>query len=357
MSFLGNLFSEKEKAAESVILIDIRADSVAGAYVRYEEKSPPTVLYTRRMPIEVRKDETPDRAMLRALQLLGTDLIREGAPLLARATGSGSAEKILVSIDAPWQEISVRTEKFESGKPFVFTRELVAKKLKEVAATVPEKALADESIIGTILNGYETHAPYGRTVHRASVIVLSSLIEREVSLGITSTLGGLFHTKAILPISGSSLRYQAMRTIFPHERDIVILDATSKSFTSIALVRKDIFVSMVQTAIPDTGDSATAWITTITSELSEIAKRYPLPRTIFLLAQESDIPALQQLLATTNFGSLWLSDNPPRVVALLQSHLSSMVRYTASSPLDLGILFMTLYYQHQARLGETEAAV
>lgn len=354
MNLLDTLFhkNKKETRAESVIVIDIRADAVAGAYVRYEKKSIPTILYSRRLPIEVRKEETPGRAMLRALQLLGADLIREGAPILARDTGSGSADAILVSVDAPWQETTVRTENFESEKPFVFTRSLVAKKLEEASATISEKTIVDESIIGTILNGYETRAPYGRTVHRASIIILSSLIDRQVSFEIISTIESLFHTKKVLPISGSSLRYQAMRGIFPHERDAIILDAISKTFTSIALVRKDVFVSMVQTTIPDTDSSTSAWITTITNELSEIAKRYPLPRTIFLLAQESDTAQLQQALAAANLGSLWLSDNPPKIVALLQSNLSSMIRYTAENSLDLSLLFMALYYPNRARIGE-----
>ncbi|MHB8860149.1 MAG: hypothetical protein ACYC48_00225 [Minisyncoccota bacterium] len=352
MSFLEEIFHKKTKSVASVILIDIRVDSVAGAYARYEEKDLPTVLYTRRLPIEIRKDETPDRAMLRALQLLGVDLIREGAPVLARATGSGSADMILVSVDAPWQETTVRTENFESEEPFVFTKSLVEKRLKEGIVALPEKMLADESIIGTILNGYETRAPYGRSVHRASIIVLTSLIERSVAHEIISALEHLYHTKAILPISGSSLRYQTIRNTFPHEQDAIILDAISKSLTSIALVRKGVFVSMAQAAISGSGDTDTAWIATITNELAAIAKQYPLPRTIFLLAQESDIHSLQSLLAATNFGSLWLSDNPPKIVAILQSHLSSMTHYTAANPLDLGLLFMTLYYQNRLQTGQ-----
>ncbi|MEK7086239.1 MAG: hypothetical protein AAB951_00450, partial [Patescibacteria group bacterium] len=101
MSFLKNLFQKKESGG-SVILIDIGGESVAGAYVRYEVNELPKLLYTRRLPIEIQNGEERERAMVRALSILGKNLIREGAPVLARTTGSGSADMILVSIDAPW---------------------------------------------------------------------------------------------------------------------------------------------------------------------------------------------------------------------------------------------------------------
>src|SRR3989344_9633650 len=102
MNFLNNIFNPIH--SESLVFIDISAGSVAGAYAYYKEGETPSLLYTRRLPIEVRKDEPHELAMLRALEILGDALIKEGAPILARTTGSGRADIILVSVDAPWQE-------------------------------------------------------------------------------------------------------------------------------------------------------------------------------------------------------------------------------------------------------------
>jgi hypothetical protein len=204
--------------------------------------------------------------------------------------------------------------------------------------------LAEESVISTILNGYDTRTPYGKSAKRASVVILTSLIERRVAHDIISTLESMYHTKNIMPISGSSLRYQAMRSIFPHERDAIILDATIKSRTSITLVRNSIFVTMIQTTVPT--DDAT-WVSTIANELAEIAKHYPLPRTIFLLTRVEDASLIQEELGEMNFSSLWLSDNPPKIVTVLQSHMTGMLRYLAAGQLDFGLLFMALYYQNR----------
>jgi len=343
MSFFKNLFHNK-KCSESVVLVDIAADSVAGAYMRYTEGELPTILYTRRIQIRNREDEPHEQAMLRVLLSLGNELIHDGAPILMRATGSGNAENILVSVDTPWQETKVRTENFERETPFVFTKSIVATALEKTSVVPPKKFLADESIIGTILNGYETHSPYGKKVRRASLIIMTTLIDKNISDTVVSTLSGLYHTKNILPIAGNSLRYQAMRNAFPHEREALILDATGP-IISIALIRKGLFVALAEES-PSEDDLS--WIKVVKKKFSELAKQYPLPRTIFLLARESKIPALQKLLQEANFESLWLSDNPPKIVPVLASHIVNSIRQTTTTPPDLQLILMALYYSRRA---------
>ncbi len=348
MSFFQILF-RKKKLGESVILVDIGAEGIAGAYVRYEENQLPTLLYARRLPIEIRKDEAPERAMQRALDILCAELLREGAPTLKRATGSGTATMIIVSIDAPWQETKVRTEVFESREPFTFTKNIVIKRLGETAPASSGQIIADESIISTMLNGYETHSPYGKKAHRASIVVLSSLIERKIANDITSTLRKHFHGANILPISGSSLRYQAMRKLFPHESDAVILDATDESILTVALIRKGIFSSLVQVTISLDADT---WTNVITNEFIEIAKNYQLPRTLFLLAREPQMAALKKMLDATDFGSIWLSGNPPKVVPVLASQMGSSIRQATAGSGDIVLLLMALFWKSRDELSE-----
>ena len=271
------LFSRNKKYAESVVLIDIGTNSVAGAYARYAESETPLLLYTRRLPIEAREDEPRERAMVRALLLLGNDLIREGAPILMRATGSGRSDAILVSIDTPWQETTVRTERMERESPFIFTKSIVQTLLKNTASALPEKGIVDESIIVTVLNGYETAEPYGKKIHRASVTILTSFIDKTISESIRATLRGLYHTERIFLIAGKSLRYQAMRAAFPHEHK------------------------------PDTS-------------------------------------SLEQALDAAGSGKLWLPDNPPKIIPVLASHIAGSIRQTTTTPPDLQLLLMTLYY-------------
>ncbi len=341
-----NLFRSK-KHAESIVLIDISANSVAGAYAHYPENELPMLLYTRRFPIEVREGEPREQAMVRALQILGATLIREGAPALMRVTGSGFASDIIVSIDAPWQKTSVHIEHIEQKTSFIFTKSLVIKKLEETNVVTPGKILVDESVIGTILNGYETSDPYGKQAHRASIIVLTSLIDEKVAHAILAILQSLYHTKRILPITSSSLRYQAIRKIFPHEHDMLIVDA-AVSLTSIALVRKGLLMAITETS----SRANDSWMDTVATEFAELAKSYPLPRTILLLAREPDVSFLQQKFSTTNLEKLWLSDNPPRIVPILVSHINGLIRQTNAVLPDLSLFLMILYGQQRIIAGK-----
>ena len=344
MDLFGNIFNPTH--AESIVLIDISAGSVAGAYAHYKEKEIPSVIYTRRLPIEIRADEPHEDAMLRALSVLGSALIREGAPVLARTTGSGSADTILVSVDAPWQETKVHTEHFERKTPFTFTKSMVDTALEKTRVATPGKILADESIIGTILNGYETREPYGKTVHRASIVILTSCIDEKISESIVKILRSLFHTKNILSIAGSSLRYQAIRAAFPHERDALILDAIGP-LISIVLVRKDLLAAV--TEVSDAVSAGTgSWGQKVIGEFTELAKQYPLPRTIFLLAQEQNASSFERALNSAKLGKLWLSDSPPKVVPVRASHISGFIRQITTAPPDLPLLLMALYWRHRS---------
>jgi len=344
MNFLGRLFNPKQK--ESLVLVDISAGSVAGAYASYEKGAEPSIHYMRRVPIEMRGDEPHEKAMLRALDLLGASLIRDGAPALARHAGSGSVGGVLVSIDAPWQETTIRTERFERTEPFTFTKRMVAKAVEETSTPAPGMFLADQSIIGTILNGYETREPYGRKVRRAAVIVLTSLVNEEISKTIISTLRGLFHTSDIFSIAGSSLRYQAMRIAFPHEHDTLILDAMGP-LISVALIHKNLLVAVAERSENVSTREVGGWVEQVKGALTELAKQYPLPRTIFLLAQEQDAPVLEKALNTAELKELWLSVNPPKVIRVLGNHLSGFIRQTSPTLPDLPLLLMTLYWPHR----------
>ena len=337
MKIFGGL--SREKKAGSVVLVDITADSVAGGYAVCSEGQPPLLLYGQRSPIGAHADEQGASAMLRTLTALGEVLIREGAPALAQQAGSGTVSRIVVSLGAPWQETSVRTEHFENATPFVFTRGLIEQAMKKTGSAAG-KVLSDESVIGTTVNGYRTNNPYGKKAHRAAAIILSSFVEQSVAENISTALRGLYHLQHIEFIAGSSLRYQALRAIFPHERTTLILDATS-SFVSVCLVRNDLLVALSEIAGGDAGSEP--WAKKVADGLAVLGKEYPLPRTIFLLAHEDEAEKIRAALTGAPFASLWLSDNPPKIVSVLPANLTDFVKRSETAPADLPLLLMALH--------------
>ncbi|MBI3572150.1 hypothetical protein HY091_01275 [Candidatus Kaiserbacteria bacterium] len=337
MSLFGNLFHKAP--ATSALLINIGANSVGGAYVQ-ESGGPPVLLYAKRVPIEARAGEAPETSISRALPLLVASLLNEGAPALQRATGSGAAEGILVCLDAPWQTTSMRVERIEEARPFVFTERLVNEKLASASQVPLGQVLVDESLVGTVLNGYETSEPYGKHAQQAIIVILVSSVATKIAEAIALALRQAYHTRQISLIAGASLRYQAMRAAFPLERNFLILDATGPEI-AIALVRHGLLVAIREA--PDGGAGDAKWSAEVRGALAALAASYPLPQVIFLLAQEGEMERLSAVLDAANLGTLWLSDNPPKVVALTAQHLAGMVSVKNDLPPDLLLSLMALY--------------
>lgn len=342
MSFLRNLFRTTQK--ESVALINVGANSVTGAYARYVGKELPEILYRCHLPIEIQSGEEHGQAMLRSLEEIGTLLDREGIPALMRATGNHVVDEVLVALDFPWQETQVHVENIAKENDFPFTKRLVAETVQKVTPATPGKVFVDTSIMGTVLNGYEVHEPYGTRAKHVKFYILTSLVDQKVSEAIVSMMQNLYHTKRIRLISGASLRYQAMRYALPHERDVLIVDATG-SLPEVALVRKGILVAVSETPEGSATKNA-AQADDFQRGFAELAKNYPLPRTIFLLARDADISVMKQALESINFSALWLSETRPKITPILTNHLSGLIRQMTTVSPDLPILLMALYRKH-----------
>lgn len=338
MGFLDTFFRKPE--SKSVVLIDIGAESIAGAYALFSAGAQPTVLYGKRVPIIQRLQEPGSHAMVRALEVLGEALVREGAPTLLRVTGKGSTDDILVSIDAPWQETALSIERLEQKIPFLFTKEHVKKTLEKARKNDPAKIVVDESVIATTINGYATNNPYNKEAKHASILILTSSIDKEVLHTVDSTLSRLYHTKKIRHISGASLRYQAMRAAFPHERDMLIIDASGKE-ASVTMVRKGFLV-----AVHDASSGASVSLTErVKQALMELSKEFPLPHTIFLIARDTESNSRKESIENADVKTFWLANSTPKVIPVAANHLSSLVA-SPNGVIDIPLLFMALYYQH-----------
>lgn len=338
MGFFARLFGAKR--AESVVLVDINANSVAGAYARYEEKGAPTLLYARRVPIGTETSEPDARTMLRALAELGNALTHEGASALIRAAGDGRVHRVLVSMSAPWQKVVLHTEQFEQKVPFVFTKHLIDAALKKLNAPPVGEVLSDASVIGTTLNGYETHNPYGKRAHRASLIMLASFADERMIRDIQKLFRSVYHGTHVSFIANNSLRYQAVRFLFPHERDALILDVAPR-LTSVAIVRGGFMVDRAEVAVQ--ASESSLWPQKVYEALARLAEKFPLPRTLFLLAEAPEVLALREAFDSAHLGTLWLSDSPPKLIPILQSHIGESVRSLSENAPDLNLLLMAYF--------------
>jgi hypothetical protein len=339
MNLFARLFPQHGET-ESVILVDIGAASVAGGYARYAEGLT-TIVYAQRVPIVARRGEASADAMLRALTELCDALLREGAPALRRATGSGRAGIILLSVDAPWQETRVRTVHADAPAPFVCTRSLIDTRVKETRPAAPGR-IEDESVLRVLLNGYPVAEPEGMHARSMDIDVLTSRITAHIAEESTRRLRGAFHTTRIYPVAGAALRYRTFRTVFPYEAHLLAVDATADTSATLMLVRDGRLALVAPVAVGEAGASAA-----LRDAFAAMAERYPMPHTLFVLARgDNALTAALPAVAAAQAGPF----GAPRVIRLSARHLAARARQEGEA--DVPLLLMAAYYaQYRDSIG------
>ncbi len=344
MAFLSRLF-EKTRT-RSAVLIDIGAVTMGGALALMPEDALPEILYATRMAIAPHSGEAPLAAMSRTLEHLCATLQKDGAPLLMRRAGNGHPDDILVSVDAPWQSTELRIETIERLHPFTFTRSIVSEALRREGKTPSGQVLADESIVGTVLNGYPTARPYGRQVTQARVTVLVSHITQAAADAITATLRAAYHRESAELIAGASMRTQGVRAAFPHEHDALLVDAAGPEI-SIALIRRGMLAAVEDA--PDGAPGTDTWVGEIAEHLKRLASKYPLPRLVFLLAPSGgEARTFTTKLGGAPMRELWLSEDPPHILPLSAEHLNAFLARPLDASADLLLGLMTVAWAHRA---------
>ncbi len=367
------LFKKPEQ--RSVALIDIGSASVGGAYAHFETLSAPTIYYTARVPIDVREGETCEAGMLRALEVLGHLLVNHGAPVLREVTGSGRIDSVVAAVAAPWQETKILVGSKQAEKPFTFTKGMLDEIAGTCAVDTGARARCQNSIIATILNGYDVAEPFGKRAKRADLVILSSSLEEKVAHDIEQMLRKLFHVNDVTLTAFAPLSYAVIRDMFPHEKDFLIIDVEGEA-TDLAFVKRGLLtdiatvpqgtnalvsaISRGHTTITEgttgvidmgrnqrfadmVGKMEEAWLCGIEEALKKFASRHALPRTVFLLAEDETRGFLERIVNAQKLHSLWLSDEPRSVIPLTPAHIAQYVQTRGAAEGDLFLAMMALY--------------
>lgn len=336
-------FAHAAGEGRSHYLLDIGGTSIAGAAVLAAAGKPPLLCYDKRVPITLRAGEAPEAALARALSLVCVALANEGAPALMRAGAPSSTREVLVAIDAPWQQTIVHSEERRTEQPFTFTRHVLAEMLAGSKRMLTEGAEGasrhiEQHVVGVRLNGYEAATPFGKSARRATLIILVSWIHKVVVDAIYEAVRRELGTRHPTMVGGVSLRYRVLSASFPHERDMLILDAAGGA-AALSLVRATTLIAIRE--FPG-GESESAWIAAVVAALKDIAASYPLPRTILLVADAQAAQTHAASLASGSLAELWFNDAPPRIVPVSRLPGGEVAAVPEALP-DIRLMLMARY--------------
>ncbi len=375
----------RKKGALLRVLLTIDSAHVSGAYVRYEEGKAPTVHYAVSRPIQPREGEPAAAAVLRAVDQAGTELIEKGAPALRRETGSGRADDVLIAVAGPWQETHVRSEIIQPGAPFTFSRKVLGEVLAGNAGLPPDRISFGDTVIATILNGYPTTKPLGKTAKRAEVVILSSTLDRGLADQVRARVRALYHTHTISFTAFAPVAYRVLRDLYPHEKDFLMLTVAPEG-TGITFVKNGLLVDVgtlpqglsslltatraaerltveeERTLASSLGDqpgyvnpdrnarfsvraeaARDEWLKSLAELLKGFAERHALPRTLFVLTDPGARSYLSRVLDSSILHALWLSDEPLSVITLQPSQFSSRVLMRTDTGADIPLLMLARY--------------
>ncbi len=366
--------------SKGVILVDIGSASVAGAWMFQKKGDAPIICYSTRIDVESRDGETVEQGMLRTLEAVCIQLVREGAPAYSREAGDGRIDMVLVSVAAPWQETSIQTVTLAEEHSFVFTRALMQKAVTATSPS-PDRIVSDTSVISTVLNGYETAEPWGKRAHKAELTVLTSTLEKSVAKTINTELRKAFHSHSIEMVAFAPVAYAVLSNLYPLQKEYILLDV-SGSATGALIVKKGVLAGVTTlsqgvhdllaagrgaarggaglgaidpnrnaTFGPKVAAAEAAWLEGVKGMLATFAGEHPLPHTVFLLADEGVRPFLKRLIDESTLRTLWLSEEPLSVIALAPEHTTSVVRARGLAEGDIFLSILALFYQDRLRKG------
>lgn len=362
-----------------VAILDIRSSSIGAGFVVLHKNQAPQLVYGTRVPLEPHATEPLTEAFARTLELVLQTLIKEGAPILRKASGSAHTDRALVSFTAPWQNSIVFSTTVDPGHTFVFTKQVLEKALQESAVTPEGWTRVSEMVIATLLNGYEVENPFGKKVNRAELIMLSSSIEDSMMTYVEKAVRKALHQHQIEFDAFIPDAYDLFRELYPHQRDFLILDIGNEAM-DIVLAKHGLLVSAAQipqgisgiakaargvgissAAVPtpsadtildasrnsDFADKVhkaeSEWLSGVHASLSEIAKQEPLPRSVFMVAEENVRDFLKNLLDTPQLRSLWLTEEALTILPILPGQFAPFLSPDSVNPADppLAVLALT----------------
>lgn len=375
----GDFFHSDLKTAA---LIDIGSVSVGGALAVFPEKENPIICYTTREEITFRGDSPTLADMESALTRLVTRLQTDGVPALARLAGSGHVREILISLAAPWQTTRVEVRTVEKKTPFTFSHSIITEAFAAEESTEDTKRiLGDHAVIATLLNGYDTNEPFGKHAKRADLVILTTTLDEDAALAIKGALLRTFHRKEMRLCGFSFIAYTVFRDVYAHEKEYLILDVTGE-VTDISLVKRGVLVDVAQSPcglngmiraagkvpIPERATGALegattlmptdiynprfagklaaakeAWRTAFQQTLESLSKRFPLPRTVFLLSDDEVRDFLQKIIIETPLAELRLSDEPFAVLPVSPDQFASYIQTRGEAVGDTFLAMLALF--------------
>lgn len=378
-------FFSKKKESECLLAFDIGSGSVGGAIVITTSGRIPTILYSFRSDILFQEEATSGRLsslMLRSLSQAVLALSQEGFEIAGFGAKRPRIDKILVSLSAPWVVQTTSFLQLKNKEPTLITEKLFTALLEQSGSEsdtskrpIPRGSVKiEERLIKSVLNGYETPAPYGMEALEAEFAMFSSFSLPKVIEGITETITHLFHVDRVSFHAFALIAYRALRKMYPEEANFIFVDVSGEQ-TEISLSSKGVIVETVTFPFgknhiirflkkeanipPSTAESffrfyreksgagkvlerieklleqaKEDWRSGFAKTLATLSEEVLFPKSLFIIADDSVLSLFVHALEGQDFSQFAISTKTFHIMPLTAELLSSIVKWNTSEHVD-----------------------
>lgn len=384
------MFSFGKSRQRVVALIDVGSLSIAGGYALLTPSRAPRICYTKRIALPISYD-TSTQALVRSLKHGLDSLIEhlqgEGIAQLSRSCGAKHVDEVIVSVGSPWQRIVIRSHSEVFSRPKSVSAEL----LESFRQTITQELdidssttrLIDHAIIDVQINGYTVTQPVGKRARRLAVTTLASMVPISIHDLIVSRLSKVFSVDPIFMQAAPEVAYVVLRDLFLHEEDFIAVVVTGEA-TDILLVKKNVLIGVAtslvgvhsvtrsvaaQVGSTVLGESAphlvaddmldrsasrqviaaqeraeNEWATSVVAALADLARKYALPQTLFVVSDASCRERFTRLLESEDMHALRLGEKKFTILGVQSQHLTDHIVFTGHAEKDLFLGLLALFF-------------
>ena len=335
-------FFKRTKHTLCGLVIDIGSGSVSASIVLSERKKKlPEILYTDAAHMPIARDATPaeQACFVRQALFLALRMIERQEMHTMSARGEQPRiGHILVCCSAPWSHTVTQMIHFEQDTPFVVTPRLITDIIQHADETTgahsggrtsapaqDDQHIIEKTIIDVTLNGYPVRDPYHTEAQEMTLAHLRGLTPTHILASLKDVEEYLHTDRATRVHTSASVLYCVLRDRYPDIKNALIIDSSGEA-TEIALMQNSVWHEAVTVlygtnslirdsaalgnTIPEEArghlrtykqnilsETQEKILTTVQEKyarllntaVSELATRYVVPQTFFLVLDHTDI--------------------------------------------------------------------
>jgi len=245
--------SRKNTATIPVALFDISSSSVGGAHALVK-KGPQATIETISILAQSRVDATLQEDL--NIERFVSETLKgiESVATTIRGVDAHLPEYIQVVLASPWYSSQTRTILYNKTTPFLCTEKMVSglidKEIEHIIANEKDRfgdlgreySIVEKQVSLIKLNGYVTHAPYGKRATSLELYLTVTVAPKRIIDQFTDLIRRIYGTRKIGVTTSAYTTFVATRQYAEHAEPNAVIVDVGEEITDVAFIKDELFL-------------------------------------------------------------------------------------------------------------------